>query len=241
MPAPYDVRPLVSVIIPCYNQAAYLAQAIESALAQQYRHVEVVVVDDGSDEDVAGVVARYAGVRYVRQRNRGVSAARNHGFSVSGGDYVVFLDSDDRLTSSALCDQLRELEANSDAVAAVGLSMLIDADGGPLPFDQQPPVGYDAYCELLARNFVWMPAQVLYRRQPFAASGGFDSSVNACADYDLYLRLARTCRLVCHRAVVAQYRVHRNSMSRNAARMLRAALVVLARQRRFVVGSSRHR
>ncbi|MGE5360065.1 MAG: hypothetical protein ACM3NQ_13690, partial [Bacteroidales bacterium] len=120
-------------------------------------------------------------------------------------------------------------------------SVIIDADGRPLPFDQQPPVGDDPYCELLERNFVWMPAQVLYRREPFAASGGFDSSVNPCADYDLYLRLARTGRLVCHRAVVAQYRVHGNSMSRNAARMLRAALVVLARQRRFVVGSSRHR
>jgi cellulose synthase/poly-beta-1,6-N-acetylglucosamine synthase-like glycosyltransferase len=84
-----------SVIIPCYNQGHFLHEAIESALAQTYPHSEVLVLDVGSTDKTAEVAAAYSGVQYIRQKNSGVSAARNTGLKQSRGEYLVFLDADD--------------------------------------------------------------------------------------------------------------------------------------------------
>ena len=94
--------PLVSVVIPCYEQARFLSEAIESVLAQTYPHFEVVVVDDGSADNASEVAARYPGVRCVRQENRGLAEARNTGIRRTNGSFMVFLDADDRLLPDAL-------------------------------------------------------------------------------------------------------------------------------------------
>src|SRR5829696_2931566 len=104
--------PLVSVVVPCYNQARFLGEAIESVLAQSHPLFEVVVVDDGSTDDTSEVAARYPGVRLVRQENRGLSGARNAGLARSRGEYVVFLDADDRLLPGALEAGVERLGAN---------------------------------------------------------------------------------------------------------------------------------
>src|SRR5438874_6230903 len=93
---------LVSVIIPCYNQAHFLHEAIQSALAQTYSHREILVVDDGSADNTAEVTAGFAGIRYIRQENSGVSTARNTGLRESRGEYLIFLDADDRLLPDAV-------------------------------------------------------------------------------------------------------------------------------------------
>ena len=93
--------PLVSVIIPCYNQAHYLREAIASVRRQTYLHVETVVVDDGSQDDTAAVAHEY-NVRYVYQANSGVSTARNAGIGHVSGEFVIFLDADDRLLPRAV-------------------------------------------------------------------------------------------------------------------------------------------
>ncbi len=235
------VGPLVSVVIPCFNQAAFLGEAVCSALGQSYKPVEVGVVDDGSDQDLIQVIAPLAGVQYVRQPNRGVSDARNTGFSRTHGRFVVFLDADDRLAVDAIARGMEVLARNPDALAAVGLCRVVGPTGEPQPFRQRDEVGPDAYLELLRENFIWMPAQVLHRRAAFEESHGFDPSVNACADYDLYLRLARVGRLVCHRHVVADYRQHGQNMSRDPALMLASALTVLERQTPHVREHPRYR
>ncbi len=89
--------PRVSVVIPCYNQGHFVHEAIESVLAQTYADYEIVVVDDGSTDQTSEVVSRYPGVRCIRQRNRGLPAARNRGIQESQGEFLVFLDADDRL------------------------------------------------------------------------------------------------------------------------------------------------
>src|SRR5918995_1252705 len=114
------VAGLVSVVIPCYNQAHFLVEAIESVLAQSYPRFEIVVVDDGSTDDTSEVAARYPGVRYVYQNNQGVSAARNSGLARSEGEYVVFLDADDRLLPEALEAGLRCLEARPECAFVSG-------------------------------------------------------------------------------------------------------------------------
>ncbi|PYI51683.1 MAG: hypothetical protein DMC62_07885 [Verrucomicrobia bacterium] len=127
---------LASVIIPCYNQAHFLHEAIESASAQTYSHREILVVDDGSTDNTAKVTASYPGVRYVRQENLGVASARNTGFKQSRGEYLVFLDADDRLLPEALRVGVDCLRQHPDCAFAAGFCRLIVADGSLL--DDEP-------------------------------------------------------------------------------------------------------
>ena len=125
---PQSEAPLVSIIIPCYNQAQFLADSIESALTQTYGRTELVVVDDGSSDNTAELAARYP-VRYIRQPNRGVAEARNCGFNASAGEYVIFLDADDRLTCDSVQAHLHCLAAHPGVGFVVGEIEWIDSKG----------------------------------------------------------------------------------------------------------------
>jgi glycosyltransferase involved in cell wall biosynthesis len=106
---------LVSVIIPTFNRAGYVIEAIESVLAQSYSPVEIIVVDDGSTDDTAGAISRLgAAVRYVWQPNQGVSVARNVGITLAQGDLLAFLDSDDLWEPEKLTWQVVALMANPE-------------------------------------------------------------------------------------------------------------------------------
>jgi glycosyltransferase involved in cell wall biosynthesis len=228
-------RELVSVVIPCFGQAHFLAEAIESALAQSYPHVEVVVVDDGSLDNTVAVVERYPGVRYVRQDNQGLAAARNTGLRHSNGDFLVFLDADDKLLPHALETGLRHLEAHPEAAFVSGHYEHVGRDGEPIATPQQAVVEHDHYAGFLRRNLAGMPGTVLFRRAVFEHVQGFDASYPGCEDYELYLRITRQFPVVGHGEVVGCYRLHRASMSRSRPdRMLTFALAVLAAQRPYV-------
>jgi glycosyltransferase involved in cell wall biosynthesis len=222
----------VSVVIPCYNQGRFLGEAIDSVLTQSVPAAEVIVVDDGSDDDTAAVTARYSSVAYVRQRNLGLAQARNRGLREAGGDYLVFLDSDDRLHPMALEVGVRELAAHPAAAFAFGRCLRIDVHGHPLPTVWPPLVGPDAYHVLLGRNVIWTPAVAVFRRALCGRDLWFDASVDAAADYDLYLRLTRHLPTRSHEHLVADYRLHDGGMSRDAALMLRSTLKVLNAHRR---------
>ncbi|MBI1765615.1 MAG: glycosyltransferase [Acidobacteria bacterium] len=226
---------LVSVIIPCYNQAHFVGDAIASVLAQTWPHREIIVVDDGSRADPASVVARYPGVKLIQQSNRGVSAARNHGMRTSQGEFLMFLDADDRLTPNALEAHLQQLQTRPACVIATGHYREIAGDGKVLGIPQQRCVTSDHYATLLGGGAcVWLPAAVLYRRAELEAVGGWNEARSGCADWELYLRLAQRYPICCHAEVVAEYRQHLPSMSRNSAAMLRDALAVFAAQADFV-------
>src|SRR4029450_6964262 len=122
--------PLVSVVIPRYRQAHFLSEAIESVLGQTYPNVEVVVVDDGSPDNVGPVAGRYPGAVYVRQQNAGVSAARNEGVERSSGEFAIFLDADDRLLAGGVEAGLEQLKQHQDHAFASGQFRFIGADGG---------------------------------------------------------------------------------------------------------------
>jgi len=220
---------LVSVVIPCYNQAHFLGEAIESVLAQTHPHHEIVVVDDGSTDDVQSVVARYPGVRCIHQPNAGLSAARNAGIRRSNGDYLVFLDADDRLLPEALEIGLDDLRNFPHCAFVYGHYQHVDLDGSPLP---TPPVWWpveDHYWAMLRTNHVGMPASALYRREVFEHVTGF-GQLTPCADYDLSLRIASQFPIHSHGRVVAEYRQHGSNMSRDQPKMLAAALTALRGQ-----------
>ena len=236
-PDPDPDAPLVTVAIACYNQGRYLADAVESALAQT-AGAEVVVVDDGSTDDTAAVAARYPGVRTVRQPNAGLSAARNTGAREARGEYVVFLDADDRLRPGAVAAGLACFESHPGSAFVSGDHVRVRADGSFLVAHDRSAPDADAYLRLLRGNYIGMHGAVMYRRAALLAAGGFDPALPACEDYDLYLRLAREHPVAEHDAVVAEYRIHGDNMSRDAGAMLRSVLGVLHRQRPAVQGDA---
>src|SRR2546430_6174963 len=122
---------LVSVIIPCYNQAHFLHEAIQSALAQTYSHREIFIVDDGSTDNTAEITAGFGGVRYICQENSGVSTARNKALKESRGEYLVFLDADDRLLPEALVIGVDWLGQHPQCGFASGPSRFLTPGGGP--------------------------------------------------------------------------------------------------------------
>lgn len=228
--------PAVSIVIPCYRQASFLPEAIESVLSQSFQDFEVVVVDDGSPDETSLVALRFERVRLVRQSNQGLSGARNTGFRESRAPYVLFLDADDRLPPDALEAGIRCARAHSECGLVWGQYRMLTAGGSPIA---RPPTACpteEAYLALLRRNCIGMNATVLFRRDALEAVGGFDRSLAACEDYDAYLKIARVFSTRCHETIVAEYRWHHSNMSRDFRRMLRAAIRVLRRQRKHVRG-----
>jgi glycosyltransferase involved in cell wall biosynthesis len=182
-PAIVGQGPLVSVIIPCYNGAAYLEEAIESALAQSYQAVEIIVVDDGST-DGSSAIAQKLPVRYVWQENRGLTASRNLGIRESRGSYVVFLDADDRLKPEAIETGLRFLAQHPQCAMTVGDHLFVSEDGSHLADSRKKCILKSHYEALLKSNFIEMISSVLFRRSVLEEVGGFDTRLQVAEDYD---------------------------------------------------------
>jgi glycosyltransferase involved in cell wall biosynthesis len=229
------------VIIPCYNQARFLGEAIESVLKQTYPHFEVVVIDDGSTDNTSEVAARYPGVRCIRQENRGLAGARNTGIRRSTGSYLVFLDADDRLLPNALEVGLKYLEERPECAFVSGHCRFIRVDGSKLQPSPRPVVEGDHYEALLRFCYIEMPAEVMYQRVVLETVGVFDTLVSPSADYDLYLRVAREYPVHQHTEVVAEYRRHGTNMTKNPALMLSSEVTVLRRQRKHVRRKKQYR
>src|SRR5437870_272228 len=203
---------LVSVVIPCYNHAQFLAHAIESVLAQSYSNFELIVVDDGSTDDTAEVVKRYSSVRYVYRENAGRSSARNTGLRQSRGEFLVFLDADDRLLSHALEVGVSCMREHPDCAFVSGHCRVIDSKGAILPSPRQLRIEREHYLALLrGGTYIWCPATVLYRRQIFDFVGGFDPALKRVEDHPLYLRITRDFSVYLHNRIIAEYRRHLSS------------------------------
>jgi glycosyltransferase involved in cell wall biosynthesis len=226
---PNDAIPTVAVVIPCFNQARYLHSAIQSARAQTHPPAEIIVVDDGSTDDTAKV-AEEMGALVVRQKNRGVSAARNAGLARATGELVVFLDADDALLPSALEMKASALAANTQAAAVLTRCEVMDEAGKTLPVVHQEIDPAHLYRGLLSRNFVWTPGAAMFRRDAVREIGGFAEDLGPAADYAMYLRLARVGRVVFVDACAVRYRQHDASMSRDPVLMLRATTEALRRE-----------
>jgi glycosyltransferase involved in cell wall biosynthesis len=224
---------LVSVVIPCYQQAQFLGDAIESVLAQSYPHLEILVVDDGSTDNASKIASRYAGVRCLREPNAGVAEARNAGIRATNGDFLVFLDADDRLLPEAVQAGVRALEAHQECAAAIGTYRRTTHDGKPLHTHEQPVVATDQYAQLMRENWAGFPARALYRRSLFEHVRGFDRTMNGTADFALNLAIAREFPICSHQTLVAEHREHGKNMSDSAAKMLVETLAAMRMQRPY--------
>ena len=221
-PTPPAVPSGVTVIIPAYNYDRYLPAAINSALAQDYPVVEVIVVDDGSTDSTREVAARYGErSRYVYQENAGLSAARNTGLRLATHAFVAFLDADDLWEPAMISTCMRafaELPGDYAVVACPG--QFVDEQNRPVATAAGParPPGPVAVVELLLRNRFFADA-VVVRRAAVQDCGGFDAALTSSEDRDLWLRLAARARIWLVPEVLVRVRQHPGSMSRNARRM----------------------
>ncbi|MBA2301907.1 MAG: glycosyltransferase [Acidobacteria bacterium] len=230
--------PLVSVVIPCYNHGRFLGDALASVGTPDVR-TEIIVIDDGSTDSTPEVVATFEtsnDFRSVRQGNAGLAAARNRGLRESHGRYVIFLDADDRLAPGAVDIGAGQLDEHPECAFTFGRCKMMDESGTLTITSEQPRIVRDHYRELLRRNYIWMPAMVAFRREALERIGGFNKDVDASADYEMYLRIARHHPVHDHAQVVAHYRKHAANMSGSAGRMLRETLAVMRSQRPFLEG-----
>ncbi|MCO5169808.1 MAG: glycosyltransferase [Planctomycetes bacterium] len=220
--------PLVSVVVPLFNGRRWLAEALESALGQTHAAIEVVVVDDGSTDGGADV-ARALGARVVAQRNAGVAVARSHGLEVARGEWVVFLDQDDRLLPRAVEAGLDALRAAPGAGWAVGRLRRIDVEGRPRGEEASTGGPLDRLSMLRGRaRCGGPPGRSLFSRALVREAGGFDPKHAPADDYALYLEVARRAPGRWHDEVAVEYRRHDGNVSNHAARTLRATLDLLA-------------
>lgn len=223
-----QVDGLVTVIIPAYNAAAFVAEAVDSVLAQDYPQVEVVVVNDGSKDNTLEVLRGYGErIRVVDQANAGPPRARNAGLAAARGEFIAFLDADDVWLPSKLSAQVAHLRAHAD-VGTVFTQWHVwpaDADGvfrlpqvSPVPV---PGVGVVAersgwmYSRLLLECHL-LTTTVMMRRRLIEQIGGFDVALYNGDDYDFWLRASRVAKIDKLDAVGAYYRVVQGSVSRKA-------------------------
>lgn len=217
--------PRVTVVIPTYNRAQFIAEAIQSVLEQTFRDFELIVVDDGSTDDTAAVVSRFTDprLRYIYQTNQERSAARNHGLRLARGEYVAFLDSDDVWLPAKLEHQVALLDARP-AMGLVYTGAYI-FEGQCTFMEQRPRCRGEVLKALLMEDNVvcGSASTALVRRACFDSVGSFDENLRACEDWDMWLRLAAGgYEFDFVPQPLARCRVHGTNTQKDAEKMARA-------------------
>jgi glycosyltransferase involved in cell wall biosynthesis len=226
-------RPRVSVVIPTYNRATLLVEAVQSALAQTFGDVEVIIADDGSTDGSAELVAALGDerVELLRLDHSGMPAvARNAAFSRSRGEFVAFLDSDDVWFPEKLERQVAVLDRSQGVGLVCSNASIIDEDGNEIRRHYLPPgegASGEVLEQLLEVNFV-VNSSAVTRRTLIERAGAFseDPRLRAVEDYDLWLRLGATCEVVYLAEVLVGYREHSESLRAHVPRMAHWAAVL---------------
>ncbi len=209
--------PKVSVIIPTYNRAHFIAEAIQSVLDQTFTDFEIIVVDDGSTDNTKNVVDGFKDprIKYIYQENRGVANARNTSIKASSGEHIAFLDSDDMWLPENLELKVKLLDACPDAALVSSDYYIFDSDTGATLrrfWDNRP---YRYLLELaegtrqpVAFATLLTPTVALVRRHVFDEVGYFDESLQGSDDWDMWLRILPHFPIKMINLPLARYRQH---------------------------------
>ncbi|MHB0936041.1 MAG: glycosyltransferase family 2 protein [Armatimonadota bacterium] len=222
--------PLVSVILPACRRADFVNQAIDSVARQTFTDYELLVIDDGSGDDIVAQYRLPASARLIRRaaNSGGAATPRNDGIAEARGKYLAFLDMDDVCLPEKLATQVATLEAHPNVGMTFCHYTLVDEALGPLPA-QRPPARLpaDTLRALLHGNLIRTPSQVLARRQDVEAAGCFDTALRSAEDWDLWLRLAA--RTAFHADPVPNllFRRHAGQHTADRARICQWSLRVL--------------
>jgi glycosyltransferase involved in cell wall biosynthesis len=229
-PTTTDPNPLVSVVVPVYNQGEFVEHALESILAQNYAPIEIVVVNDGSTDDTPQRLARFEHVaRVIHQPNTGASAALNRGIRESHGELICWLSADDEFLPGKLERQVAALASNPHAAFAHTGYVVVDAAGATLDSVATPvAIHPDPFVTVFWANSL-NGSTVMVRRAVIEARGGFDESLRADVDADMWMKILSSSTAVVVPGTYVRYRVHGNSLSANTDLMVRSMTLVRRR------------
>ena len=222
-------RPRATVVVATHNGQAFLERTLASVLAQTLQPIQVVVCDDGSTDGTPELLERWVDrVTVLRQHNRGVSAARNHGARLARGPYLAFLDHDDVWEPGLLERQTATLAARPECGLVYADSWIID-DADRVHGTRARFLDYregDVFAELLRGNFIPIETAVM-PTAVFRALGGFDERLRFLEDYELYLRLAARHPVAFQPEPLARYRIHEHNLSHQRRALLEEWVAVL--------------
>jgi glycosyltransferase involved in cell wall biosynthesis len=228
---------LVSVVIPAYNASATIDETLRSVRAQTHAYLEILVVDDGSQDDTLDIVRRHARmdprIRVLTQANAGVAAARNHGWKSAHSDIIAFVDADDLWAPAKIERQLHALLAGGKRIGLVyAWYQLIDGESRVLQPGGRPLFSGDVLDDIFCGNFIGNGSAVLVRRQVLIDTQGFESGLRAagaqgCEDLLFYCRAAERHSFAVIPDYLIGYRYLPDNMSSNLPRMLRSWMLVM--------------
>ncbi|MGN6769481.1 MAG: glycosyltransferase family 2 protein [Rhizobiaceae bacterium] len=230
-------NPLVGVVVPMYNAERTIGATLGSICCQTYPSLDIVVVDDGSTDTSAAIVAEYADrdarIRLIHQKNGGVAAARNFGAASTMAEFLAFIDADDLWAPSKVAQQVSVL---LDGGPAAGLAYCwfaqIDAEDRVYSLNNRPLVEGSVLQPLCRNNFVGNGSSMMLRRDAFLAAGGFDPSLRGrdaqgCEDMLICLRVAEQFEFRVVPQYLVGYRMTNTNMSSDVRQMLRSCEIVL--------------
>jgi glycosyltransferase involved in cell wall biosynthesis len=232
-------QPLVSILVPAYNAASTIADTLRSALDQSYPAIEVIVVDDGSQDETARIVQVIADsdtrIRFIHQVNQGVASARNMALGASSGGFIAPLDADDLWHRDKIARQVRRF---AESGSRVGVVYCWSSDIDSLGQITAHRLDRDYYegnvlAALVVANFIDTSSVPLIRRAELLAVGGWNANLHArgaqgCEDWHLYIQLAGRCNFALEPSFLVGYRRSPNAMSSNIHRMRKSYKLVMA-------------
>jgi glycosyltransferase involved in cell wall biosynthesis len=238
------VMPLVSVVIPCYNVAPYVAAAVESALDQTWPTVEVIAVNDGATDGTLEVLERVARtrqdarLRIVSQTNGGLSAARNTGIRCARGSYIGFLDGDDIWVPGKVARQLAVLLAEPAVGLTFSFSRYLTEAGGDTGRVLTTRTLKPTLQDMVRQNRCGNGSTVIARRKCFEIAGVFDTALKSCEDYELWCRILSQTTYVAHGVPQALtcYRLRESSLMSDSYKFTRNADMAMERVRKYANG-----
>lgn len=214
----------VSVIIPAFNAGKFLAETVQSVLAQTYTDFEIVISDDGSTDNTAAIAQSFSDqrIQYRYQKNSGVSSARNHGAEIAKGKYLAFLDADDLFHPDNLSKKVAAFQNDPNLALVFADCDVIDGTGKTTG---EKLIGKDD--KLLENLLLWNgtvipgPSSILITRESFEKSGGFDPEFSTAADQNFFFRIAHKNKCARIPEILTSYRKHDTNMHADIERMER--------------------
>lgn len=221
-----------SAIIAAHNAKRFIAEAVESLLAQTRRPEQILVIDDGSTDGTAAALERFGdAIRILRQDRGGVGAARNRGIEAASGEMIAFLDADDVCEPQRIERQMEVLAGDTEAAMVFCAVKFIDefsqAIGEPMRADQYSRAGF--FGRMFVRNRIPTASAVMIRRAVAKELGGFDENLVQAEDYDLWLRVAAKYPVAYVDQPLAQFRIHENTLRRNRMELHAAVVRALSK------------
>ena len=214
------MQPLVSVIIPCYNHEAYIQECIQSVVNQDYKNIELIVIDDGSkDSSVIKIEQmleqckiRFENFYFKARENKGLCNTLNEALALCKGEYVSIIASDDKMTQNKTQIQIEYALKNPDVSSFYGEVQLID-NLGQLKEKKDLPLQYYNFEDIFMHKFILYAPTQMHKLKDLQEVGGFDPNVKI-EDWDLWLRLTKMGKkILCIPEFLAYYRIHENNMS----------------------------